>query len=82
MRDVYANVVLKDNKLMFYWVGDQCESIDDFYKDFYYSGEEVTKGYRLVTQKMKSKGNAGFDEATEWMKRFPLHENFKGDKPY
>ena len=85
---VFANAVLKDGKLMFFWTsGSECESVLDFYKDFYYAGlnmkEEIESGkYSLETKRMSQVGNAGFDEATEFYRQFELHEDYKGIKPY
>lgn len=35
---VWANALLSDGKILFWWTGDECRSIYDFYKDFYYAG--------------------------------------------
>lgn len=81
-RTIWANAVLKDGKLMFWWTGDECRMVEDFYKDFYYSGlkmsEELATGkYTLEKQIVDS-----FDADVDFYKRFELHEDFKGRKPY
>lgn len=80
-KEIWANAVLKDGKLMFWWTGDECHYIEDFNKDFYYSGlrmpDELASGkYELRKQIVKD-----FDD-TSFYEQFELHENFKGRKPY
>lgn len=90
--DVYANVLLKDNKIMFWWTGKECKSEYDFYKDFYYSGlimtdELATGKYKLVSEKIAETDSDGFSDiedrkAEEWYKKFEIHEESKGRRPY
>lgn len=80
-RKIYANAVLKDGKLMFWYTGGECSDIYEFNKDFYYAGlkmsEELATGkYELVKKVVKE-----FDD-TSFYKQFELHEDFKGRKPY
>lgn len=35
---IYANAVLKDGKLLFWWTGNKRREVYDFCKDFMYSG--------------------------------------------
>lgn len=84
MRDVFANALLKDGKIMFWWSGDKCHSKHDFYKDFYYAGlnmqEEFATGrYRLVTQKIPFIGS---DEEEQFYRQFEIHKQSKGARPY
>lgn len=84
MADKYANALLKDGKIMFWWSGDECKSEYDFYKDFYYAGLNMTEDlntgkYKLITQKIPSIGS---DEEKEFYKQFEIHEQSKGARPY
>lgn len=90
--EVYANALLKDNKIMFWWMGDECKSEYDFYKDFYYAGlsmtDELATGlYRLVSEKIAETTNDGFGVKEEklaenWYRQFEIHKDSKGIKPY
>ena len=84
MADKYANALLKDGKIMFWWSGDECNSEYDFYKDFYYAKlnmtEELATGkYKLVTQKIPFIGSLA---EKEFYKQFEIHEQSKGARPY
>lgn len=79
----YANAVLKDGKIIFWWSGDECNSVEDFYKDFYYAGlnmdtELKTGRYSLVKKQINEIGNDDID----FYRLFKLHEDFKGFSPY
>lgn len=81
-RKIYANAVLKDGKLIFWWTGDKCKDVYDFYKDFMYAGlnmldEIKNHNYELKTQEVES-----FENDKEFYRLFELHEGFKGRKPY
>ena len=81
-RQIWANAVLKDGKLIFWWTGDECHSVYDFYKDFFYAKlnmlKEIETGkYTLEKQIVKS-----FEDDVDFYKQFELCENFKGKKPY
>ena len=90
--EVYANALLKDNKIMFWWTGNKCRSEYDFYKDFYCSGlkmddELATEKYKLISKKVAETDRNGFGDiedkkAEEWYKQFEIHEDSKGRKPY
>lgn len=80
-KEIWANVVLKDGKLMFWWTGGECSDIWEFNKDFYYAGlnmsKEIATGrYELTKQIVKDFYDTSFYE------QFKLHEDFKGRKPY
>ena len=79
----FANAVLKDGKIMFWWSGNECHSIDDFYKDFYYAGlnmtEELkTRKYSLVKAPIEEIGR----DDVEFYKKYELHEDYKGANPH
>lgn len=94
MRTIYANALLSDGKILFWYTGDECESWYDFYKDFYYAGINTTeykKTHRLELDKI------GFEIKTsswdynsfifevlakEFYKQYPISEDSKGAKPY
>ena len=79
----YANAVLKDGKIMFWWSGDECDTVEDFYKDFFYAGlnmdnELKTGRYSLVKKPINEIGNDDVD----FYRLFKLHEDFKGFSPH
>ena len=79
----FANAVLKDGKIMFWWSGDECYSIYDFYKDFYYAGlnmtEELKTGkYSLVKTPIDEIGR----DDVEFYRKYELHEDYKGANPH
>lgn len=79
----YANAVLKDGKIIFWWSGDECNTVEDFYKDFFYAGlnmynELKTGRYSLVKKKINEIGN----DDRDFYRHFDLHEDFKGFSPH
>ena len=79
----FANAVLKDGKIIFWWSGEECVSVEDFYKDFYYAGlnmdkELETGRYSLVKKTIEEIGK----DDIEFYKLFQLHEDFRGFSPY
>lgn len=90
--ELYTNALLKDDKIMFWWTGDECKSEYDFYKDFYYAGlsmtDELATGlYRLVSEKIAETDSDGFGVKEEklaenWYRQFEIHKDSKGKKPY
>jgi hypothetical protein len=79
---IYANAVLKDGKLLFWWTGDKCKSVEDFYKDFLYSGLKMMEEIKNFEYELKAKQVDSFEDGKEFYKQFPLHEEYKGEKPY
>lgn len=79
---IYANAVLKDGKLLFWWTGDKCKSVEDFYKDFLYSGLKMMEEIKNFEYELKVKQVDSFEDGKEFYKQFPLHEEYKGAKPY
>lgn len=88
MNEVWANAVLKDGKLIFWYTGDKANDIYDFNKDFVYAGLNMRKelenhDYTLVKKKMESTGNeAFFEEAPEFYRQFELCHGYNGARPY
>lgn len=90
-RTVWANALLSDGKILFWSTGNECKSIYDFYKDFYYSGlpgnyedhhkmELVKKSFE---QKTAEDNRMIFDElAPEFYRQWEISEDSKGAKPY
>lgn len=94
MRTIYANALLSDGKILFWYTGDECKDWHDFYKDFYYSGLnmiEYEKSHRLELDKIGFEikpsswdyNNFIFEVlAKEFYKQYPISEDSKGQKPY
>lgn len=94
MRTVYANALLSDGKILFWYTGNKCEAWYDFYKDFYYAGidgVEYEKSHNLELVKM------GFIDPTEdwdfndlifnvfakeFYRQYQISEDSRGAKPY
>lgn len=82
---IWANAVLKDGKLMFWWTGSECKDVWDFYKDFMYSGlntkaEIETGRYNLVKKQIEK-----FEDGKDFYRQYELHELrklFGGRNPY
>lgn len=80
-RKIWANAVLKDGKLMFWWTGSECHDVYDFYKDFMYAGLKMLDEVASGKCELKKKIVSGFDDIS-FYEQFELHEDFKGRKPY
>jgi len=94
LRTVYANALLSDGEILFWYTGDECKAWYDFYKDFYYAGinsVEYEKTHDLQLVKM------GFIDPTEdwdysdlifnsfakeFYKQYPISKDSRGQKPY
>lgn len=94
MRTVYANALLSDGEILFWYTGDECDSVDDFYKDFYYAGIsqlKYQKSHDLRLAKM------GFIDPTEdedynkltfytlakdFYRQFPISKDSRGERAY
>lgn len=81
-REIYANAVLKNGKLIFWWTGDKCKDIYDFNKDFYYSGLNMMEEIKNHKYEIKSKKIDSFEQDREFYSNFELCEGYKGQKPY
>lgn len=92
-RTIYANALLSDGKILFWYTGDKC-SEDSFYKDFYYSGINELE-YRK-NHKLECKSIGFIDEtenndynflcfevlAREFYKQWEISSDSKGRSPY
>ena len=94
MRTVYANALLSDGKILFWYTGDECKDWHAFYKDFYYAGliaTEYEKSHNLELVKM------GFIDPTEdwdysdlifnvfakdFYRQYQISEDSRGQKAY
>lgn len=91
-KNIWANALLSDGNLLFYYVGDCDCSVYSFYKDFYYAGIDMvrySKEHKLEVAKMQftifdeKYNNYVFDVlATDFFKLFPISPDSKGSKPY
>lgn len=87
-KQIYANALLKDGKIMFWWTGYSPSFYPhDFYKDFYFSGldmdKELSSGrYSIQVLGTGRTGEYGFSLAREWYKNFEIHPDSKGARPY
>lgn len=84
---LYANALLKDGKIMFWWTGDECHDETDFYKDFFYAGLNMSEelenhNYELKKARLGDRRRDNFEKDAEFYKQFPLHEDFVGNRPY
>ena len=80
-RIVWANAVLKDGKLLFWRTGREMQEIWDFNKDFLRSGLNMNKEIESGRYTLEKQIVSGFDDDS-FYRKFELHEDFKGRKPY
>lgn len=91
--DLYANALLSDGKLLFWWIGrDRCKSVYDFYKDFYYADIDVDEYETEHTLSLACKtfevyssddNERIFDiDSVEFYKQYEVSPDFKGERPY
>lgn len=82
-RKIYANALLKDGKIMFWWTGDKCDSKYDFYKDFMYAGLNMVDEFKNNDYALDSKQVDDFEKSAEaFYRQYPIHEDSKGARPY
>jgi len=81
-KEIYANAVLKNGKLIFWWTGDKCNDVYDFYKDFYYLGLNMIDELKTYKYELKSEKINNFDDDKNFYKQFELCDGYKGKKPY
>ena len=91
---VWANALLSDGEILFWYVGARCDAPCDFYKDFYYAGiklSEYEKAHNLEVQRMgfldetedNRYNNFSFEVlAQDFYKQFPISPDSKGERPY
>lgn len=90
-KKIWANALLSDGKILFWYTGSECDSIYDFYKDFYYAGinfseYEKTHKLELVKTKFEEKQDSNYTIfhvlAPKFYKQYEISTDSKGCKPY
>lgn len=91
---IWANALLSDGKILFWYTGRKCDSWMDFYKDFYYAKIDMCKYEQ--THKIQLI-NIGFIDETEdsdynqlcfnalakdFYKCYKISPDCAGEKPY
>lgn len=95
MKTIYANALLSDEKILFWYTGQSpCLDWREFYKDFYYAGIKATEYEKQHTLRVAT---MGFEDNTEnedynslifdvlakdFYRQFEISEDSKGEKPY
>lgn len=92
-KTIYANVLLSDGKILFWYTGDRCDE-NSFYKDFYYSRINELEYKKKHKVECKSIGFV-FDEedneynnfcfdvlARDFYKLFEISPDSKGSNPH
>lgn len=94
MRTVWANALLSDGEILFWYTGDECSEWTDFYKDFYYArinSVEYEQKHDLRLAKMAFVDVTDDDDynnfifynlAKEFYRQFPISKDSRGQKPY
>lgn len=91
-KKVWANALLSDGKILFWWTGSECKTIYDFYKDFYYANInflDYEKRHKLEVVKTMFEENIPEDNekifvvlAKEFYRKYEISPDSKGNKPY
>lgn len=92
---IYANALLSDEKILFWYTGQSpCIAWYDFYKDFYYADIDAIKYEKQHTLRVVKMGfeddteNNDYNElifevlAKDFYRQFAISEDSKGSKPY
>ena len=89
---VYANALLSDGKILFWYTGERCTSPWDFNKDFYYAGinlleYEKAHELRIVRQNFLQRTPEDnyriFNEAAPaFYRMFEISPDSVGERPY
>lgn len=92
-RTIYANALLSDGKILFWYTGSKCTKFD-FYKDFYYSGinqNEYFKNHRIQCKTIGFVDETPGDDynclcfdvlAKAFYKQWEISPDSRGRKPY
>ena len=91
-KKVWANALLSDGKILFWYTGDECKDPYDFYKDFYYSHINMTEYGQLhkleLVKKMFIEESDNDNHlifnvlARDFYKKYKISPDSKGAKPY
>lgn len=88
---IYANALLSDNKILFWYVGPNQMDIYDWYKDFYYSGinqldyfskHEITCVSNSFDTTEETNNDVFEYKAPAWFAHWEISEDSKGEPPY
>lgn len=85
---IWANALLKDGKIMFWWTGNKrLYRFGHFSKSFYYTGislrdEIMNSTYTVESAMMDGRGQDGYKEAIEWYRRYEISPDSKGLPAY
>ena len=92
MEEVWANALLSDGEILFWYTGSECKDPYEFYKDFYYSHInmiEYGKSHKLEIAKMKFVEENGNDNylifnvlAPNFYRNYKISPDSKGKTPY
>lgn len=92
MREVWANALLSDGEILFWYAGDECKEPHEFYKDFSYSHIdmlEYEKTHKLEIAQMRFTEENDDDNsyifntlAPGFYRNFKVSPDSKGQKPY
>lgn len=95
MKTIYANALLSDDKILFWYTGQSpCLDWREFYKDFYYAGIDATEYEKQHTLRIARMGfeynteNEDYNSlifdvlAKDFYRQFDISEDSKGEKPY
>ncbi len=92
MRKVWANALLSDGKILFWYTGDKCSDPYEFYKDFYYADISMLEYCKSHTMKVVNKEFIQNDTkdnyeifnvlAPDFYKNYKISPDSKGTKPY
>ena len=88
--EIYANVVLKDGKLFFWKTGKFYPHLYSFFDDFRHAGLNYAQEMDWKDNLLREHGrykvvNLEIDkmeDAKDFYRKYELHEDFKGEKPY
>lgn len=85
---------MSDGKILFWYIGDKCDSCNDFYKDFYYANinmNDYCKSHKLEVKRIgfidetedNEYNSLCFDVlAKEFFKQYDISEDSSGKPAY
>lgn len=89
MKSIWANALLSDGEILFWYTGDKCNDWYDFYKDFYYArinSTEYEKSHKLELVCKELDGadnNKAFEvDAPNFYRQYEIGSDSRGRKPY
>ena len=86
---VWANACLSDGKILFWYTGSKCQTVYDFYKDFYYACINLTEYEKQHKLELAQKEIDNADNwkafnvlAPDFYRNYEISQDSKGSKPY